>query len=775
MTESNLCPECGKELAVDAPAGLCPECLLRQGMRSELDSRSAEIATALAGFVPPTPEELSEKFPQLEILGFVGKGGMGAVYKARQPNLDRVVALKILPPEVARDPAFAERFLREARALARLSHPNVVAVYDFGEADGLYYFMMEYVDGANLRQTIRVGKLSPNEALAIVPQICEALQFAHDAGVVHRDIKPENILIDQKGRVKIADFGLAKIISGEDATSPERPFTLTGTHQVMGTIHYMAPEQVEGTHAVDHRADIYSLGVVFYEMLTGELPIGRFAAPSEKVQMDVRLDEVVLRSLEKEPEKRYQRAGDVKTEVESITRMAPQVVKNAFGSEYRSKATLFGWPLVHIATGIDPATGKKRVARGWIAIGDIAIGAVAIGGMAFGGLVFSGVGVGLVTLAGLSVGLFAAIGGVAVGSFAFGGVAIGGIAVGGAAFGLFSFGGVASGLHSMGGNAAGPQAKDFFPPWVASWPRWLTGIAIVVPLTMALISGITWLVLRSSGDEETETDDAGRDESLEKAETDALMKRKRSPVLVTLISVLVLMGVVVCVPVVLWVFSEQQDPAMVPRELPASSRQRVDAVMGSAVPKQERSMKLKMTEDGPNITAMFERAMKLDGDQVEQVNGAIEEVYAEYLKLLKEHVEESENAAGHRVVKVVPFGDEITKLEESLWEKLDPMLDVEQQNLLRLNLPLQPKKVWSGKYMGKTYDGRGIFGYGGAEFKIELWRVGEWYYWKVRDPAVWLRGGVPLQGPGRAPELPEAFRLWWEEEKVEESKSQKVE
>ena len=200
-----------------------------------------------------------------------------------------------------------------------MNHPSIVAVYEFGEVDGLYYFVMEYVEGPNLRQTLAVGGLTPPEALAIVPQICDALQFAHDEGVVHRDIKPENILIDKRRRVKIADFGLAKLL-GVDAedSAAEKPFTLTGTRQIVGTLHYMAPEQLQGSSAVDHRADIYSLGVVFYEMLTGELPIGRFEPPSKKVQIDVRLDEVVLRTLESTPDRRYQHASEVKTEVESI-------------------------------------------------------------------------------------------------------------------------------------------------------------------------------------------------------------------------------------------------------------------------------------------------------------------------------------------------------------------------------------------------------------------------------------------------------------------------
>jgi serine/threonine-protein kinase len=226
-----------------------------------------------------------------------------------------VVALKILPPEVGRDPAFTERFMREARSLAKLNHPRIVSVFDFGQTeDGLCYFIMEYVEGTDLRHVIEGGKLEPAEALAIVPQVCEALQFAHEEGIVHRDIKPENILLDKKGRVKIADFGLAKLLD-----KPATAFTLTQAGQRMGTPHYMAPEQIEGAHEVDHRADIYSLGVVFYEMLTGELPIGRFAPPSQKVHIDVRLDNVVLRTLEKEPERRYQHASEVKTDVEQIS------------------------------------------------------------------------------------------------------------------------------------------------------------------------------------------------------------------------------------------------------------------------------------------------------------------------------------------------------------------------------------------------------------------------------------------------------------------------
>jgi len=265
-------------------------------------------------FVPPTPQDLSAHFPQLEILEFVGSGGMGAVYKARQLHLDRIVALKILPPEIAADPAFAERFAREARAMAKLSHPHIVLVFDFGAARTMPFLVMEFVEGVNLRHAIQAGELQPEQAIAIVPQICDALQYAHNMGVVHRDIKPENILLDRLGRVKIADFGLVKLL-GPGAAD----FTLTGTRQLMGTPHYMAPEQMDRPQEVDHRADIYALGVVFYEMLTGELPLGRFAPPSEKAAVDARLDDVVHKTLENEPDRRYQQANEVSTDVDQIT------------------------------------------------------------------------------------------------------------------------------------------------------------------------------------------------------------------------------------------------------------------------------------------------------------------------------------------------------------------------------------------------------------------------------------------------------------------------
>ena len=333
MNESDQCPKCGQPVPPGAPEGLCPRCLGALNLDSETGIPGAGAAAAAP---PPSAAELAPHFPQLEILELLGRGGMGVVYKVRQKELDRISALKILPPGIGGDPAFAERFAREAKALARLNHPGIVTIYDSGRTDGLYYFLMEFVDGVSLGRLMRGTRVSPREALAIVPQICDALQYAHDQGIVHRDIKPENILLDRQGRVKVADFGLAKLMAGTQqpltpSLSPSggervtgrlgegrQPPALTDAGKILGTPAYMAPEQAEHPAEVDHRADIYALGVVFYQMLTGELPGKRIEPPSKKVQIDVRLDEVVLRALERQPERRYQNASELRTVVETV-------------------------------------------------------------------------------------------------------------------------------------------------------------------------------------------------------------------------------------------------------------------------------------------------------------------------------------------------------------------------------------------------------------------------------------------------------------------------
>ena len=309
MTQ-RTCPECHAEIPADAPPGVCPYCALRAGLRWEA---STEADRRRGRATPLPPEELERRLPDLDGFELIGPGGMGTVYRARHRPLDRPVAVKVLHAHLQDDPAFAERFAREARTMARLDHPHIVRVYDFGDREGLYYLVMELVEGVTLRQAMASGSLAAAEALAIVPRICEALQYAHDQGVVHRDIKPENILLDRAGAPKIVDFGLALLTGSSTDTR------LTEHARVLGTPHYMAPEQIEHPSQVDHRADIYALGVVFYEMLTGELPIGRFPPPSQKVEVDVRLDQVVLRTLEKEPRRRYQQASELRSDVRQST------------------------------------------------------------------------------------------------------------------------------------------------------------------------------------------------------------------------------------------------------------------------------------------------------------------------------------------------------------------------------------------------------------------------------------------------------------------------
>jgi predicted Ser/Thr protein kinase len=311
----------------------------------------------------PTLAEIASAFPGLEVLGHLGTGGMGCVYRVRERDSGRISALKVLPRELAADPAFVERFEREARTLARLRHPHIVGVHGFGQAGGFCFLLMQFVDGANLRQALRSGRFTPQQALALIPPICEALQAAHALGVLHRDIKPENLLLDAEGRVKIADFGIAKLLEGPGALSAEA-YTLTRTGARVGTPHYMAPEQVETPEQVDHRADIYSLGVVFYELLTGELPLGRFPAPSIKAGLDARVDDIVFRALAKERELRQQTADQVKAEVEGlgkietlqkVERWARGMIRSRFGVRTRFRvvgtvavALLAAWALLTV-------------------------------------------------------------------------------------------------------------------------------------------------------------------------------------------------------------------------------------------------------------------------------------------------------------------------------------------------------------------------------------------------------------------------------------------
>ncbi|MBK8035907.1 MAG: protein kinase [Verrucomicrobiaceae bacterium] len=454
----------------------------------------------------PSLEEIAAAFPDLEILGLIGHGGMSAVFKARQPKLDRVVALKVLPKSLAATPGFAERFNREGRVLARLSHPSIVAVHDFGESGGFAYLVMEFVDGVNLRQAMRAGRFTPDQALKIIPAICDALQFAHTQGVLHRDIKPENILLDTTGRVKIADFGIAKILNEKGGD-----MLLTQSGAKLGTAPYMAPEQIEQPSSVDHRADIYSLGVVFYEMLTGELPLGRFAAPSELSSVGGNIDEIVFRALEKERTRRQQSVDEFKTQVEGAGVSKPRRSWNPSEPfEYKSKRQLCGLPLLHIVHGRDPATGKVRTAHGFFAFGDRARGVFAFGGIAHGFFAFGGLAVGVVAFGGGAFGLIS-FGGLALGLlFALGGMSIGSLAIGGLALGYHACGGVAVGWYAVGGEVLAHQGYgghvtathvvrnlQFMPPLtnrLDSLSSYISVLSILCSVIWIPLSGLTWVV-----------------------------------------------------------------------------------------------------------------------------------------------------------------------------------------------------------------------------------------------------------------------------------------
>ncbi len=318
---------CGKcEFTYDpamVPGGLCPRCLLLGMHDSRFESPPKTVESSSSGSTDQgasglattlEDDELAAELPNFELVERLGKGGMGVVWKARERVLNRHVAIKLLH-NVKNDAAFVERFTREACVMAQLNHPNIVTLYSFGRTRSNHcYLVMEMVDGADLADLMTHHRLDVPTALTIVHDICEALSHAHDAGFVHRDIKPGNVLIDRHGRIKVADFGLARLTRMSDKDT----LAITKQGWAVGTPHYTAPEQANGRGDEDHRADIYSLGVMLYQMLTGELPIGIFRPPSLKQKMDRRLDKVVLRALQEEPEKRYQEIGELSREVQTI-------------------------------------------------------------------------------------------------------------------------------------------------------------------------------------------------------------------------------------------------------------------------------------------------------------------------------------------------------------------------------------------------------------------------------------------------------------------------
>jgi len=322
---------------------------------------SSTKPSSTSDWEPPSPEDLHRLLPQYEITGILGRGGMGAVYEGRQAKLDRRVAIKVLPETFTQgedELNFAKRFEQEARAMANLDHPAIISVYDFGEtSEGQLYFVMEFIDGMDIHQYLHShgGKLPQEDALAIVAHVLDALEYAHSHGIVHRDIKPANILLNREGRVKIADFGLAKKFG--EAVDPSAPM-LTMSNVAVGTPDFVAPEALDPEAKPDHRADLYAVGVMLYQMLTGRIPRGRWEMPSElDAAIDPRLDEIVGKAMESNPENRYASAAAVRADLDAI--FSQPLAKVEAGEESDAVAAA-----VPVTTGVRGAGGKRPASGG---------------------------------------------------------------------------------------------------------------------------------------------------------------------------------------------------------------------------------------------------------------------------------------------------------------------------------------------------------------------------------------------------------------------------
>lgn len=476
--------------------------------------------------IAAAPASRAKLGPGVTLAGYriereLGRGGMAVVYLATQLDLKRPVALKVLRPGLAIEGRHVDRFQREALAAARLQHPHIVQVYAVGETDGHHWLAMEFVDGRTLAEVYASLPKAPErtaESLAraigmprdayegqsyeqalcsLLTPIARALAVTHDLGLIHRDIKPSNILITNDGRVRLADFGLAKG-DGDPGLS------LTG--EPLGTPYYMSPEQATLTvHKVDARSDVYSFGVTLFEGLAGRCP---FTGPTLIAVLDAlreshppslrslnrnvtrNADALVRRAMAHDPDDRYFSAMELAADCQAVANGGVTQASVAEGGPlrrlwremraglcsrsggYRSSIEFLGLPLIHIYGGFN-SSGKRRVAKGWIAVGDIAIGGLALGGVACGGVAVGGVSAGVLSMSGVAVGLIAT-GGLAIGGFSAGGLAIGWAGVGGQAVAVYAIAGKAYALHAVTDYRRDPEAVEFFrtlEPWLRWFPE----------------------------------------------------------------------------------------------------------------------------------------------------------------------------------------------------------------------------------------------------------------------------------------------------------------
>ena len=288
-----------------------------------------------------------------DILGVVGKGGMGVVYKGFQNSLNRIVAIKLLPPEFQSDPERVERFHREAQAIAILSHPNIVQIIDKGAEGKTLYFVMEYVDGVSLDTLLRERRLTLIESLHVAKEIAKGLAAAHACQIIHRDLKPRNVLVSRDlSMVKLVDFGISRVEMLSQASGA--PGALTSAHTSMGTMYYFAPEQARDPSSVDQRSDLYSLGVICYEMLTGQVPVGQFQLPSEvNPELSSQVDALLLKCLATDRAKRYASAKDFLADVDKLEKAAGFKLLSELKSVSKTTSRL-------IHSGAHHATSKRN-------------------------------------------------------------------------------------------------------------------------------------------------------------------------------------------------------------------------------------------------------------------------------------------------------------------------------------------------------------------------------------------------------------------------------
>lgn len=456
------------------------------------------------------------RFGRYELIREIGRGGMAIVWLARDQELQRVAALKVLRPGLALEEQHVDRFRREALAIAKVQHQGIVQIFDVGSEHGHHYIAMEYIEGPSLARVIEalgeqhdwtsdaLAKAAGNSKVArpretfeqaaahLMSSVANALDAAHANGLIHRDVKPSNILLRKNGTAVVADFGLAK---GKD----DPALSLTG--EPLGTPYYMSPEQAWLSEIkVDHRTDVYSLGVTFFELLTGQRPfegetvLEVFDAIKTSLIPGARAVEprcsrdaacVIRRAMNRRPEDRYDSARALAEDLQAVAETRETIARHEEGGvfrrgwshirlmtsgvpqEYKSSTRFLGLPLFHIYSGPRMPGQPNRIARGWFAVGDVAIGGIALGRLSFGGVACGAIALGgLFSWGGLAGALFCAFGGLAVAPLAWGGVAAGYLAFGGIALGYGAIGGWSRGVYAMGGDAKGTHVLGDGPDGV---------------------------------------------------------------------------------------------------------------------------------------------------------------------------------------------------------------------------------------------------------------------------------------------------------------------